>query len=280
MNAFVLVHFGDKVKYLELEIYLCINLRKNTKYDIIYLYSINDTPIKFVNIMKKYCNYTIPYDDNNITYNVPFLSFYSHFNTLRTCNFIFAYQLTQYKKLCLLESDMIITGNIDDIFNLKTPSILVYNYNMLENYKIDSKKVDFTKLNTNGGIMLIKPSLNKYKLHLKNIKYIIDKKYDYPNESLFLHTNKIIYNLPYKYNSHANQYELIDIQKKYKLNIKEYSLILHFKSKQYKQIDIIKDGYLEKMEKEKYLVYYFLKKYKKEYYDEYTKKIEKIIKSI
>ena len=131
MNAFVLVHFGDKVKYLELEIYLCINLRKNTKYDIIYLYSINDTPIKFVNIMKKYCNYTIPYDDNNITYNVPFSSFYSHFNTLRTCNFIFAYQLTQYKKLCLLESDMIITGNIDDIFNLKTPSILVYNYNML-----------------------------------------------------------------------------------------------------------------------------------------------------
>ncbi len=128
--------------------------------------------------------------------------------------------------------------------------------------------------------MLIKPSLSKYKLYLKNLRYIIEKKYDFPNESLFLYTNKIIYNLPYKYNSHAKQYELIDIEKKYKLNIKEYSLILHFKCKEYKQIDILKDGYLENMKKEKYLVYYFLKKYKKEYYDEYNKKIEKIIKSI
>ena len=44
MYAFSLIHFGDKLKYLELEIYLVIMLRKHTKYDIIYLYSINDTP--------------------------------------------------------------------------------------------------------------------------------------------------------------------------------------------------------------------------------------------
>ena len=31
MNAFVLIHFGDKLKYLELEIYTVIMLRKNTK---------------------------------------------------------------------------------------------------------------------------------------------------------------------------------------------------------------------------------------------------------
>lgn len=86
--AFVMVHFGDKPKYLELEIYLSIMLRKNSKNDIIYLYSITDTPKLFINIMKKYCTHVIPYDDNNITYNIKnFTSIYQHFNTLRTCNF-------------------------------------------------------------------------------------------------------------------------------------------------------------------------------------------------
>jgi hypothetical protein len=280
MNAFVLVHFGDKPKYLELEIYLCINLRKNTKNHIIYLYSINDTPTKFIDIMKKYCDYIIPYDDNNITYNVQFASVYSHFNILRTCNFIFAYQLIQYKKICLIESDMIITNNIDDIFKLKTPSMLVYENNILDNYKLDSKKCDFLKLNTNGGIMLIKPSISKFNKYLKNLKKVIEINYKYPNEILFLLTNNIIYNLPYKYNSHAAQYELFDMEKKYNINIKEYTLILHFKCKEHKHIDIIRDGYLEDMKDKKYLVYYFLKKYKKDYYDKYHNNISKIIKNI
>jgi hypothetical protein len=280
MNAFVLSHFGNNPKFLELEIYLCINLRKNTKYDIIYMYSINDTPDEFVNVMKEYCNHTIPIDDTNITYDVKFSSPFPRFNILRTCNFIFAYKLLQYKKICLLESDMVITGNIDDIFNLKTPSILIYNDNILENSKIDIIKNNIQNINTNGGIMLIKPSLSKYKQYLKNIKYIIEKEYVFPNESLFLYTNKYVYNLPYKYNSHANQEELIDISKKYNINMKEYPLILHFKCKSYKQIDIIKDKYLEDMKNKKYLIYYFLSIYKKEYYDKYHKKIEKIIKSL
>ena len=280
MNAFVIIHFGDKVKYFELEIYLIINLRRNTKNDIIYLYSINDTPTKFINIMKRFCDNVIPYDDNNITYNVEYSSFYSHFNILRTCNFIFAYKLLKYNKICLIESDMIITGNIDDIFNLKTPSMLIYNDNILENCKFDNKKNDFTKFNTNGGIMLIKPSMSKYKKCLKSLKYIIEKKYDFPNESLFLYINNIIYNLPYKYNGHANQRELINIEKKYNINIKKYLLIIHFKCKEYKQIDIIRDGYLESLKNDKYLIYYFLNIYKKEYYDKYNKIVTKIIKSI
>lgn len=53
MYAFCLIHFGNKPKYLELEIYTIIMLKKNTKYDIVYLYSINDTPNNFINIIKK-----------------------------------------------------------------------------------------------------------------------------------------------------------------------------------------------------------------------------------
>ena len=37
--------------------------------------------------------------------------------------------------------------------------------------------------------MLIKPSLSKYNQYLKNLKKVIEKGYDYPNEALFLLTN-------------------------------------------------------------------------------------------
>ena len=141
MNAFVIIHFGDKIKYLELEIYFVKNLRENTKNDIIYLYSITDTPKIFVDTMSKYCNRVIPYDDNNITYNIDFSSFYSHFNLLRGCNFIFAYKLIEYRKICIIESDMMIMKNIDDIFELKEPAVLLFQEaekaNILQNYKID-----------------------------------------------------------------------------------------------------------------------------------------------
>ena len=143
------------------------------------MYSVNDTPDKFIKIVKKYCK-VIPYDDNNITYNITeFKSSYTNFNTLRTCNFLFAYQLTQYKKICIIESDMIILKNMDSIFELNTPSILTYYENkILENDSIEiDKKITLSECNkiskANGGIMLIEPSIPIYNLLLKNIKYII-----------------------------------------------------------------------------------------------------------
>jgi hypothetical protein len=42
MYAFVLVHFGDKPKYLELEIYSAIMLKDNTKYDIAQKFVFNN----------------------------------------------------------------------------------------------------------------------------------------------------------------------------------------------------------------------------------------------
>ena len=186
--AFVIIHFGDKVKYLELEIYTSIMLKKNTNHDIIYLYSINDTPKHFINIMKQYCTHTIPYDDNNITYNITdFTSIYEHFNTIRTCNFLFAFNLTQYEKICIVESDIIIMRNIDDIFDLKAPaSVCYYDKNkenkhlFLENYKINLDNKYFmdecrTKSYMNGGVILLKPSLAKYKTCLTKLKLIIKK---------------------------------------------------------------------------------------------------------
>lgn len=283
--AFVIIHFGDKLKYLELEIYVSIMLKNNSKNDIIYLYSQNDTPNYFVDTMKNYCKETIPYDDNEITYNIKkFKSLYEHFNTLRTCNFLYAYKLIQYKKICIIESDMIILKNIDDIFELKTPSVMAY-YDLskiLQNYKIEINiKKDLEecskKSNINGGVMLIKPSLTKYNVYLNNIKKIIDYNCIYPNETLFLISNKIIYNLPYKYN--GVQFNLEKYSNLFKINMKNYLSIVHMNAKEYKHVDIIRDKWLNKMKNNnrKKLLYYFIKIFKDTYYDKYEDKLNKNI---
>jgi alpha-N-acetylglucosamine transferase len=273
--AFVLIHFRDNIKYLELELYFIINLKNFTNNDIIYMYSINDTPNKFIEIIKKYCQ-VLPYNDNNITFNVQnFKSSYSHFNTLRTCNFLFAYQLTQYKKICVIESDMIILNNIDDIFELNVPSILSFydKHKILENYpiKLNSKEIldeCSKKSMVNGGLMLFKPSLTKYKLLLKNLRLVINENCIYPNETLFLISHNKIYNLPFRYNvmkHHINNIETSKIK------------VLHFNTK-YKHIDIIKDNYLEQTKNKNKLLYDFLIEYKKKYYDKLKDKIKKILK--
>jgi hypothetical protein len=245
MYAFVLIHFGNKPKYLELEIYISKMIRDNSKYDIVYLYSINDTPQSFVDIMKNYCTKTISFDDKGITYEIQnFKSLYQHFNTLRTCDFLFAYQLTEYKKVCIIESDMIILKNIDDIFDLKTPSVLTYydNSKILNNYKINintSKNLEECSKhsNINGGVMLLKPSLSKYKLCLKNIKKIVNNNCIYPNETLLLISNKTIYNLPYKYN--GVQFNLQKFSDIFKIDMKNYLSILHMNAKEHKHIFLV-----------------------------------------
>lgn len=282
MNAFVIIHFGEKIKYLELEIYFVKNLRENTKNDIIYLYSIVDTPKIFIDIMSKFCTKIIPYDDNNITYNIDFSSFYKHFNLLRGCNFMFAYKLIEYNKICIIESDMMIMNNIDDIFDLNIPAVLLYQKaekaNILENYKIDKNIEDYENFDINGGIMLFKPSLEKFNDCLEKLKIIIEKNFKYPNETMFLLINDFIYNLPYKYN--GTKYQLMIISKKYNIDTKKYLSIIHLNASEYKHIDIIKDNYIEPLKHKNEILYYFIKIYKQLYYEKYYKEINDILKTI
>ena len=282
MNAFVIIHFGDKKKYLELEMFFFKNLREKTNNDIIYMYSVIDTPKIFVDIIGKYCDHVIPYDDNNITYNIKFSSFYTHFNTIRTCNFIFTYQLIQYKKLCIIESDMIVINNIDEIFDLKIPSVLIlqekHKANILENYKLDINIDNYEKININGGIMLLEPSLEKFNICLEKIKKITEKSYTYPNETLFLSLYDYVYNLPYKYNGTKFQLNLIGIR--YNIDVKKYMSVIHLNAGEHKHIDIIRDNYLPTLKKRNEILYYFINIYKQLYYDKNHEEIEKIINSI
>ena len=242
--SYVLSHFGNNLKYLELELYFLSMLRSKTKHDIIYMYSIMDTPMFFIDSIKE-LNIDIKcigIDDNNVTFfnadkkESQFKSGYDKFNTLRTCNFLFAYNLTQYDKICIIESDLIIMGNIDDIFNENAPAIVYYNKstNTIQNtnYKVNITN-DITadcneKSNFNGGVVLINPDSDKFLVLKILMNEIIKKECKFPNEILFALLNGEFYNLPIKYN--FNWYHAVNNDEPFIRNNMKYEdvVIYHF----------------------------------------------------
>ena len=92
----------------------------------------------------------------------------------------------------------------------------------------------------------------------------------YPNEILFIYMNPVFYNMTMIYNfSH------------YYLNLyKESVLIYHFNAVQYKVIDIIRDGYIDKFKPKDIRKKQIVIDYKLKYYDKYHEFIDKIIKQL
>lgn len=276
MYAYVINHFGSKIKYLEYEIYTILMLKSISKYDIIYMYSIIDTPKIFVEIIEKMNVKTFGYDDSIIiSKSNKFSSIYKHFNTLRTCSFIYSNLITGYKKICLVESDIIFRKEFNNIFKLKTPSVNIYceNYKKcLTNYKSDiqvKKFLDICEKSSpiNGGVMLIKPEPKLISELENKLEIVIKHNCNYPNEMLFVLLYNNFYNLPINYN----------YQKYLKINnINVYAC--HFASSIYKHIDIIKDKYVDKIKNkyEKENILYF----KSNYYDKYNNNVKKIIEKL
>ena len=246
-NAFAIVHFGSNPVYLELELYFFKMLRKYTKHDILYLYSVNDTPPSFVDAVRPLVDEVIPYDDKGITYDVKFESGYASFNTLRTCNFIFAYTLDKYDKVCIIESDMVIMGNIDSVFKLESPAVLTYYLGpqrLTTNAKVENEPEDaIAKCNemgrTNGGVMLIEPSVRMFETYVEKIPDVVKHTCKYPNETLFEYVNNSYFNMPIQYNL-SHFLAKPHIIAKYGLTADEI-LVFHFNETKFKHIDIIKN---------------------------------------
>lgn len=259
-NAFILIHFGSNVKYFELELYFCMMLRNYTRQNIIYMYSTRDTPSVFVSEIAPFVYETIGFDDDKITVNVDFVSGYTSFNTLRTCDFIFAYRLTQYKKVCIVESDLVVMKKLDDIFNLNTPAILSYQHHKRGNsftHAINhNRKHARTMLDAdllkkcegesglNGGVMLFEPSEEMFATYTATIKDVAKHTCKYPNEALFELVNKSFYNLPVKYN--VSHYHTLRLEE---MGITPRDVVIyHFNETEYKHLDTIKEKWLEKTE--------------------------------
>ena len=246
-NAYAIVHFGSNPVYLELELYFFIMLRKYTNNDILYLYSVNDTPSSFVDAARPFVTDVVPYDDRGITYDVNFESGYSNFNTLRTCNFIFAYTLETYEKVCIIESDMVIMGSIDSVFNLNAPAVLTYyigekqlkSNNAIKNDPKDVIAKCKEMGRTNGGVMLIEPSIHTFENYKDKIQDVVKHTCKYPNETLFEYVNTSYFNMPIQYNL-SHFLAKPNIIKKYGLS-KDEILVFHFNETKFKHIDIIKN---------------------------------------
>lgn len=72
---------------------------------------------------------------------------------------MFGYLLTDYKKVCIIESDMIFIKGFDKIFNFNCPSMLYFNHkdknDMYKNQKIKlDKKFLLKKCNTDSFQMV------------------------------------------------------------------------------------------------------------------------------
>jgi hypothetical protein len=226
-------------------------LRKYTKNDILYLYSVNDTPPSFVEAARPLVDEVIPYDDKGITFDVNFESGYSSFNTLRTCNFIFAYTLEKYEKVCIIESDMVIMGNMDSVFKLNSPAVLTYylgakgqEKQLKTNAKVENKAEEvIAKCNemgrTNGGVMLIEPNLRLFETYKDKIQDVVKHTCKYPNETLFEYVNHSYFNMPIQYNL-SHFLAKPHIVAKYGLT-KDEILVFHFNETKFKHIDIIKN---------------------------------------
>jgi lipopolysaccharide biosynthesis glycosyltransferase len=189
----------------------------------------------------------VPYDDRGITYDVNFESGYSNFNTLRTCNFIFAYTLETYEKVCIIESDMVIMGSIDSVFNLNAPAVLTYYIGEKQLKSNDAIKNDPKDViakckemgRTNGGVMLIEPSMPMFERYRDKIQDVVKHTCKYPNETLFEYVNSSYFNMPIQYNL-SHFLAKPHIIKKYGLS-KDEILVFHFNETKFKHIDIIKN---------------------------------------
>jgi hypothetical protein len=276
--AFVLIHFGSNPIYFEYELYSVFMIRSICNYDFVYMYSKSDTPSKFVEVMKKFNVKTVEYDDSIINKKIDnFKSVYEHFNTFKTCAFFYANMLTEYDKVCVIESDQVYKRGFEKVFELDGPAILYYNQPTTDydknNKLIIDKKFIISECNknshTNGGILVFKPDKQLIDTYIKNMDVIAEKNCSYPNETLFLYTNNIIYNVPFRYNSSHYMFE-----KRYTKQILNY----HFNSSIYKPLNIIKDKF--KLDKKFKIKNEAVDFFKNNFYNKYHERVDELMKYV
>ena len=76
------------------------------------------------------------------------------------------------------------------------------------------------------------------------------------------------------------QFDIDRIGHACKIDMKKYLSIVHVSTNEYKHVEFIRDGYLEKYKFKKATLCYFINIFKKLYYDKYNKEIINIIKTL
>jgi hypothetical protein len=215
-----------------------------------------DTPPAFVDEMRPLVTSVKGYDDDGVLVNVPSAGKYSKFSALRTCNFMYAFNMTEYSKVCVIESDIVILKSINSIFKLRAPAIVTYRSHTklgdspikaTDNNERRHLTTRLAKLTTeqksdlNGGVVLLVPEPDKFMECMHSIKFIIEMQFPYPNESLFQYIFPIHRNLPIIYN--LTHFNIHKINSSYYIT-KKSIVAVHFNETKYKHIDVVKSDEL------------------------------------
>lgn len=243
--AYVLFHYGNSIKDLELEIYLLLYLKKITNHDLIYFYSISDTPSDYITTIFPLVTQAIGYTDI-ITANNQFRTNkkYDNYDIFRRCNYIHAYQLIDYNKVCIIENNLLPMGSMDSIFKLNAPAIQCHTIAPTQvNHNVrPSSAATIREDEMDGGVLLLQPNINTYKKCLELLSpEFFDKNKEYAREHLFKISEPNFYNLPIKYNfSHL----FLKHISQYPIKIEDV-LAFHFNNTRYDHLTIIKDNWKE-----------------------------------
>ena len=194
--AFV-IYFNDK-KNLSFYLVFAKSLKLvHTKADIIIMIS-SEVDEDIINLLRTYFSKIIKVD-------IHYDKFNNYFTRFKCLNF------TEYKKIVLVNDNIIFIRNVDSLFSLKTPACT-----LIKNNIDNSKKVDINNLkkyckNKNHNklidhnleelknfnmldILIIKPNKKKYKTFFKNLyDDLNNKNINDPNEIIINNLTKIRY---------------------------------------------------------------------------------------
>lgn len=143
-------------------------------------------------------------ETENIKYiKVPFLKYnkkQDNHNYNLTINKFYIFSLTQYKKVCYLDADVIVIKNCDDIVFSQKGKIVCANYNHMLEKRVDS--VDPNRIwKYNGMIILAQPNMKLFTNILNNHLNDSDDEDTLSKLKRIKSFNKIIYNKLVHYGS-------------------------------------------------------------------------------
>ncbi|KAF4755618.1 putative serine/threonine protein phosphatase, partial [Perkinsus olseni] len=173
-NAWVTVMYGNGADYFVGAMVLGWSLkhRGRTQHDMVLLHTA-DVPVEFLDSLRRVWDCReVEYIQNVSTrlfLNFKGSRFKDVFTKLRVL------ELTEYSKVCLLDSDMLVRDNIDEIFDLQPPAALVRGTFPPRH----GAKVPVTSFwsghrqitGINGGCMLLEPSKEVFSCMMDEVSY-------------------------------------------------------------------------------------------------------------
>lgn len=243
--AYVTLLYGNSNYFLG-ALLLGYSIKKTgTKHDIVIMVT-DDVPKEQIYVLSKYYN---------IIKKIDIIK--SHEDYIKKSRFVdvftklHVFKLTEYKKVIMLDIDMLVINNMDKLFNLKAPAAYVPS---LRKYKHGQpiKKNKFVKnkrliRRINAGLMLLEPNMEHYNFFLSDVKKKKNINLNHEQDYLtYFYADKWTY-IHLLYNYLVN-YPIVHLSHKYKTkNIHN----LHYGSKR-KPWNFVKNGKLNKIKYEQF----------------------------